>query len=173
MPGDAANTVLPWQQQEQLPVFTGHHRNQSLARWASTPLKRCAIIVDRHVHKNGGSSVRDLFLENERLGHGLYQGYTQMYWNHDYRLIRRAAERSLSQGVAPEQLLMIEAHFGWVEMSNVVLPSLLELSALYKKYGVDCPLVLMTRVGPPNDCIPCHVSRHGLLPWCLPLCIEM
>ena len=36
-------------------------------------------------------------------------------------------------------------------MSNAVLPSLQELSRLYKRSGVDCPLVLMTRVREPLD----------------------
>ena len=93
----------------------------TLPAWQRTPLRKCAIVVDRHVHKNGGSTVRDLFLEHERLGLALYQGYTQMYWNRDYRLLRRAGEVALRQGKrAPEHVILMEAHFGWVELAQQV-----------------------------------------------------
>ena len=158
--GDPANNILPWSNSEELPDLARLHEqllmpnaSQAAGRsYISRPLRKCAIVVDRHVHKNGGSSIRDLFLEHERTGHALYQGYTQMYWNRDYRLLRRAAEEALSKhGRAPEHVLLMEAHFGWVEMSSTLLPSLRELSQLYADRGVDCPLVLMTRVREPLD----------------------
>ena len=62
--------------QEGLPDLR-HVPNVTLPSFARTPLRKCAIVVDRHVHKNGGSTVRDLFLEHERTGHALYQGYTR------------------------------------------------------------------------------------------------
>ena len=66
----APENVLPWASGEALPEvpFTW---NGTLPPYQRTPPKRCAIFVDRHVHKNGGSTMRDLLLENERLGHGL------------------------------------------------------------------------------------------------------
>lgn len=117
--GHLSNAVLPWARGEDLPAL-GEQRNVTLAPYMRTQLRRCAIVVDRHVHKNGGSTVRDLLLEHERMGHALYQGYTQMYWNRDYRVLRRAAEEAARRGSAPEHVLLIEAHFGWVEMSNQV-----------------------------------------------------
>jgi len=152
-PGDPNNIVLPWSRgEERLPQLDTLQRNSSeLAPYLSRQPRRCAILVDRHVHKNGGSSVRDLFLEHERLGQALYQGYTQMYWTQDYRLLKRNAEAAIARGVAPAQMLLMEAHFGWVELSQTVLPGLQQLDSLYKAAGVDCPLVMMTRVREPLD----------------------
>ena len=150
-PGTRDNAVLPWARGEQLARLDQIPRNATLPPYLSRQPRRCAILVDRHVHKNGGSSVRDLLLEHERMGHALYQGYTQMYWNQDYRLLRKMAEAAIAKGEAPDQLLLIEAHFGWVEMAQTVLPGLLELDKMYKRGGIDCPLVLMTRVREPLD----------------------
>ena len=96
-PGDPANTALPWQDGEAAPPMP-HVWNRSLEKFQTIPPKRCAIIVDRHVHKNGGSSVRDMLIENERQGYGLYQGYTQMYWQQDFRRLRKIAEKAISAG---------------------------------------------------------------------------
>ena len=86
--------------------------NSSLAPYQRVPPKRCAIFIDRHVHKNGGSTVRDLLLENERLGLGLYQGYSQMYWRSINHKLRQIADAAVSKREAPRHFLMLEAHFG-------------------------------------------------------------
>ena len=39
------------------------------------PPPACSIVVDRHVHKNGGSTVRNFFFENDRRGGWRYYGY--------------------------------------------------------------------------------------------------
>ena len=157
--GDPNNRLLPWVPPtlESLPNadILGKSEqllaNVTLPAWQRRPMRKCAIVVDRHVHKNGGSTVRDLFLEHERTGHALYQGYTQMYWHRDYRVLRRAAETAIREQRTPEHVLLIEAHFGWVEMEQSVLPSLRELSKIHKQNNIDCPLVLMTRVREPLD----------------------
>lgn len=158
-PGNPNNQLLPWVPSglETVPhaSLLGNSAallaNVTLPAFQRTPLRKCAIVVDRHVHKNGGSTVRDVFLEHERTGHALYQGYTQMYWHRDYRLLKRAADAAIADKRSPEHVLLIEAHFGWVEMEKVVLPSLRELSRTYKAGGVDCPVVLMTRVREPLE----------------------
>jgi len=114
-PGDS-NLVLPWAAGEDLALTPKHSYNRS--SWQRTPQRQCAVVIDRHVHKNGGSTMRDIFLENERLGYGIYQGYTQQTWHSDFSLIRRVAEAAVSEGRAPSQLLMFEAHFGMQEMSG-------------------------------------------------------
>ena len=138
----APENVLPWASGEALPEvpFTW---NGTLPPYQRTPPKRCAIFVDRHVHKNGGSTMRDLLLENERLGHGLYQGYTQMYWGRLFRTIRQLH----SGAEAPRQLLMYEAHFGWVEYRDRVLPDLLQL----RKLRPDCPVHTLVRIREPLE----------------------
>eukprot|EP00966_Prymnesium_polylepis_P083185 1927022-Prymnesium_polylepis.1 len=45
----------------------------------------------------------------------------------------------------------MEAHFGWVEFANVVLPDLRRLSQHFERKGASCPLVTMTRVREPLD----------------------
>ena len=38
-------------------------------------MMKCVMLVDLHVQKNGGSSMRDLFLDNELSDDWLYWGY--------------------------------------------------------------------------------------------------
>ena len=45
------------------------------APYLRTPLPSCSIVVDRHTHKNGGSTMRDLFMRNELLDAWMYWGY--------------------------------------------------------------------------------------------------
>jgi hypothetical protein len=146
VPGQAKN-VLPWAVGEDL--VTAPQHNHSLASWQRTPRPRCAVVIDRHVHKNGGSTMRDIFLENERLGYGLYQGYTQMYWRSDFPILQRMAEAAVASGRAPSHLLMFESHFGMMEMSDRVMTDLARLRQTYRGGGVDCRVVLVTRVREP------------------------
>jgi len=152
--GDSSN-VLPWASGEGLVLEPQAALTAATAaarsNWSVGGLKRCAIIVDRHTHKNGGSTVRDIFLENERLGYGLYQGYTQLGWNSDWRNVRRLADAAVGEGRTPSLLLMIEAHFGQVELKDRPMQDLAALRAFHLKHRVDCPIVLVTRVREPLD----------------------
>jgi hypothetical protein len=47
------------------------------APWLSRPPVAGAILVDRHLHKNGGSTMRQVLLANERAGVCQYWGYWQ------------------------------------------------------------------------------------------------
>ena len=38
------------------------------------PLPRCAVFVDRHVYKNGGSTMREIMLENSMRDGWAYSG---------------------------------------------------------------------------------------------------
>ena len=75
-PGDPNNHLLPWVPEglEAVPDKNILGQSEELLANVTLPdfqrrkLSKCAIVVDRHVHKNGGSSVRDLFLEHERTG---------------------------------------------------------------------------------------------------------
>ena len=40
-----------------------------------TPLPPCAILIDRHVHKNGGTTIRQLMVENAFRDGWAYWGY--------------------------------------------------------------------------------------------------
>ena len=160
--GDPANHILPWSTSERLAVLPV--RNMSIrvpacdsCRVRNRPLRRCAMLVDRHVHKNGGSTIRDLFLEHERQGLALYHGYQHNSWSDDYRALRFAAEEAVAEEAvrrgstadAP-RVLLVESHFGRIELEDV-LPTLSALSQLYAAQGIECPLVTMTRIRPPLD----------------------
>lgn len=96
-PGAAINKLLPWSEGESLPRLP-HAWNQTLPPYLKTLPKQCGMLIDRHVHKNGGSTVRDLFLENERHGYALYEGYSQMNWRHESRWLRKRLIEALEVG---------------------------------------------------------------------------
>jgi hypothetical protein len=158
---DPANAVLPWASPDGLlSPLDGSRRNRTLAPYQSRPARRCAFLVDRHVHKNGGSTVRDIWLENERLGFALYQGYNQQGWDPHpdggrereglYPSLMRLAESAITRGEAPNHLLLLENHFGSVNL-DTMLPGLRALEELYSRNGIECPAVVMTRVREPLD----------------------
>jgi hypothetical protein len=142
---------LPWAAQgglPQLPVRRGEP-SAALPSYQTTRPKKCAILVDRHVHKNGGSTIRDFLLEQERLGYALYQGYTQLYWRNLFSKLHKVVTGALEAGSAPQMVMLIEAHFGWVEMNGPVLKDLEALRGQLR--GHDCPIVTTTRVREPLD----------------------
>ena len=107
---DPAMTVLPWATPGQSglpPERTPWTR--PLPPYLRTAPRRCAVLIDRHVHKNGGSTVRDLLLEHERMGLALYQGYTQMYWQRDYQQLRGVASEAIARNATPGHVLLVEA----------------------------------------------------------------
>jgi hypothetical protein len=142
-----ASAPLPWARGEGLPQLD--KLNVTLPSYQIAPARQCSILVDRHLHKNGGSTVRDLFLENERHGHGLYLGYGQDHWSDDYRALWHVAERGIAAASSQHRLL-VEVHYSHsVEFTDSVLPALAELPSVYASRGIECPLVLLTRVREP------------------------
>lgn len=154
-PAETPGMVLPWAKSEALvlepQMSPSRTHNRTLDPFQRSAQRRCAMIVDRHVHKNGGSTIRDLFLENERLGYGIYQGYTQMHWDSDVQLLQSIAKQAVSNGNTPNHLLMLEAHFGHTELNGKMLNDLKSLEQLYTGAGLECPLVLMTRIREPLE----------------------
>jgi len=146
--GDSS-LMMPWASGEGLVTSPKRAATFTRSNWSSGERERCAIIVDRHVHKNGGSTMRDIFLENERLGYGLYQGYTQLLWRQDFAVLQRIAERAVAEKRSPNHFIMMEAHFGFEEFANRPLSDLVRLKQLYQAAGVRCPIALMTRVREP------------------------
>ena len=59
---------LPWAAQGGLPQLPVRRNESSAAlpSYQTARPKKCAILIDRHVHKNGGSTIRDFLLEQER-----------------------------------------------------------------------------------------------------------
>ena len=50
--------------------------NVATPTYLATPLPRCAFVLDRHTHKNGGSTMRSIFADNDRLDGWVYWGYS-------------------------------------------------------------------------------------------------
>ena len=146
---DTQGLRLPWAKTGGLPPLPTpwNDTSEALPSYQRTRPKRCAILVDRHVHKNGGSTIRDWFLEQERLGHALYQGYTQLYWRQIFSKLQKLFVQAAETGQAPRIQMLIEAHFGWVELNGPIMKDLHSL----REVATDCPIVTMTRVREPLD----------------------
>ena len=82
--------------------------------------------VDRHLHKNGGSTLREVMLRNEEKGNCVYYGYTQTREGWD-RLM--AELRTVNGSYAPLPRLCVEAHASQAsaEFTSRRLPDLLAL----------------------------------------------
>lgn len=74
---------------------------------------QCTALLDRHVHKNGGSTMRELFLANEARGACVYWGYAA--YAYQWSVVRSALVDYLreqgSGGGAPETALRLCAEF--------------------------------------------------------------
>ena len=148
-PGDAVNHILPWSLDEGL-----GHFNRTLLQFQTRSMRQCFILVDRHLHKNGGSTVRDLFLEHERQGLATYSGYHHKSWEDDATALRAVATRPAERAENRSQVLLVESHFGdgGPELADQVLPSLRGIARMLShQQGSACPLVLMTRIREPLD----------------------
>ena len=144
---------LPWAAQgglTPLPV-RWNDSSSALPSYQHTRPKRCAVLIDRHVHKNGGSTIRDLMLEQERLGYALYQGFTQLYWRRLFQKLQSVVTQALAVGSAPRMVMLIEAHFAMngPEMNGPVLEDLEALRGQLKSH--DCTIFSTTRVREPLD----------------------
>ena len=89
---------LPWAAQSGLPPLPvrWNDSNAALPSYQRARPKKCAILIDRHVHKNGGSTVRDILLEQERLGYALYQGFTQLNWGNVFQKLQKLVTQALA-----------------------------------------------------------------------------
>ena len=112
------------------------------------PQSHGVIWVDRHLHKNGGSTIREVMLRNEESGHCVYYGYTQTRegWA---RLVRYLMHGNSSAHRLPA--LCIEAHASQASAEFVShrVPHLEKLRALYAKRQLPVRVVLTTRVREP------------------------
>lgn len=105
------------------------------------------VWVDRHLHKNGGSTVREVMLRNEEAGNCVYYGYTQTHegWARVMDALRSAADG------APAPALCIEAHASQAtaEFMSQRVPDLLRLRAHYAARRLPTRVVLSARVRNP------------------------
>ena len=127
-----------------------------IAPFLRTPLPACSIVVDRHVHKNGGSTVRELFLRNELYDGWLYWGYglahTQRVVAGLIELLLGPPNRSCSDwSRRPVLRLAAELHYSYMtaEAMMVAFGPWSPLQQLASHCG--CRLVMVTRLREPLD----------------------
>jgi hypothetical protein len=102
-----------------------------------------AIWLDRHLHKNGGSTIREVMLRNEEAGNCVYWGYAQTREGFDavLRLLLASDQSRLPS-------LCIEAHASTASaiFMSQHLPQIVKLRHRFRKLGLQIPIVLTTRV---------------------------
>lgn len=120
------------------------------------------VWVDRHLHKNGGSTIREIMLRNEEAGRCVYYGYTQTRegWDRLMRELTRhrpwshggaAHQHSNASSLARPPSLCIEAHASQAsaEFTSRRIPDLLRLRAHLAALALPARVVLTTRVREP------------------------
>ena len=124
--------------------------SHSLAAHAAmtSPAASGTLWVDRHLHKNGGSTLREVMLRSEEAGHCLYYGYTQTREGWD-RLVREMRTLNGSSSALPR--LCVEAHASQAsaEFASHRIPDLVGLRSHFAKLAVPVRVVLTTRVREP------------------------
>jgi hypothetical protein len=100
------------------------------------PLPHCAILVDRHVHKNGGSSMRAILLENDVLDDWTYWGYGLDHMPQVASKLTAAIGTNCTSwsdwAARPPLRLAAELHYG------NTLPGIGR--SLFRHFGVQSPL---------------------------------
>ena len=92
----------------------------------TTAPRRCTILVDRHVHKTGGTTMRDIMLENERRGEWLYWGYSLGRLTPVFDELRKLAVSGNTT-----HRIGLEYHHGFIPFSPDVVDQLRSLRATY------------------------------------------
>ena len=130
--------------------------SRKLAGYLRAPLPQCSIIVDRHMHKNGGSTLRQIFMRNELLDDWLYWGYGLA---HTTRVVEGllevmlgASNRSCDDWTdRPALRLAAELHYSYqtTQQSLASFGPRSPLQHLASRCG--CKLVLFTRLRRPLE----------------------
>ena len=131
--------------------------SSSIAPYLRTPLPACSIVVDRHVHKNGGSTVRELFLRNELHDGWLYWGYglahTQRVVAGLIELLLGPPNRSCTDwSRRPALRLAAELHYSRTMTAEAMMVAFGPWSPLQQLAShCGCRLVMVTRLREPLD----------------------
>lgn len=115
----------------------------TLAPWEHAPQPNCSIIIDRHNHKNGGTTMREVFLNNVAAGRCVEWGY-MMPWRTWYGLLDELDKNPPSGSTLLRAC--IELHFP-VPFFIDDVPRLAALRERLRARG--CALTLVTRVREP------------------------
>jgi hypothetical protein len=130
----------------------GAHMPRTGVPAALPPSARPPLIlwIDRHLHKNGGSTVREVMLRNEEAGHCVYYGYQQTA--EGWRALLREL-RAINGSTPRLPALCIEAHASTAstDWTSRRLPAMLELRARLASLAVPARIVVSTRVREPLE----------------------
>lgn len=118
-----------------------------------TPLPSCAILFDRHVHKNGGTSVRSIIHENDLRDDWVYWGYGL----HQHRTISQLVMRAVLNGSncahwpAQRQPLRMAVEYHYARNPLTQLLSTFGPGSRLQTVGAQCAcrIVLVTRLREP------------------------
>ena len=120
------------------------------------PPPACSIVVDRHVHKNGGSTVRNFFFENDRRGGWRYYGYgldSAVAVAHFLKAAILHPNRTSNcsdWSRRPVLRLAAEQHYGGYLTTSALLRSFGPASPLRSAaLSCACRVVLVTRIREP------------------------
>ena len=139
---------------------TSSHATSShptIAPYLRTALPTCSIVLDRHVHKNGGSTIRDLFLMNEMHDDWLYWGYglahTQRVVAGLIELLLGPPNRSCTDwSRRPVLRVAAELHYSRVMTAEAMMVAFGPWSPLQQLAShCGCRLVMVTRLREPLD----------------------
>ena len=110
-----------------------------------TSSPKCFILYDRHIEKNGGSTVRTLFKRLEEHGECSYWGYdiSRGGWRSAIQELRNISQGA---GGAPFPRLCIEAHCGHATES---FRHLQQLGELQRSLASSCVVRRVTRIRNP------------------------
>jgi hypothetical protein len=106
--------------------------------------------VDRHLHKNGGSTLREVMLRNEEAGNCVYYGYQQTGEGWD-RLMNAMRSNASVADTRRLPRLCIEAHASTAsaDWTSRRLPELIGLREHFSRLGAPVRIVVTTRVREP------------------------
>ena len=122
---------------------------------AGGPNGKCFVLIDRHNHKTGGTTMREIMLQNARFGDCHYWGYGQdePHWSRWLAAARRTLPAiGTTPGATPVKLCL-EAHFpvfGFMDTRVKRIAELREAARAPPGSGAPgCTVLLTTRVREP------------------------
>ena len=121
------------------------------------PPAAMALWVDRHLHKNGGSTIREVMLRNEEAGNCVYYGYTQTRegWTRLVSYLQSVNHTAALSGArhssASLPRVCVEAHASQASAEFVLrrIPDMLRLRARFSRLAIPLRVVLTVRVREP------------------------
>lgn len=122
---------------------------------AGGPNGKCFVLVDRHNHKTGGTTIREIMMQNARFGDCHYWGYGQdePHWSKWLAAAHEVLPQLGRTSNAPPTKLCLEAHFPVFGFMETRVKSIAKLRAAARappgSNYPGCTVLLTTRVREP------------------------